>query len=80
MLLIALLFKKDIDQHEINVLSTIADKLTRSDNDADDTIRSFGTPKYGLPISLHNWTLNPYVDHMLGFDIVEDIKNNNFHV
>ena len=63
-----------------NVLSTIADTLTRSDDDADNTIKSFGTPKYGLPTSLHNWTLNPYVDHMLGFYIVDDIKNNNFHV
>ena len=63
-----------------NGLSTIADKLTRSDDEADDVIRSFGTPKYGLPTSLHNWTLNPFVDHMLGFDIVQDIKNNNFHV
>ena len=63
-----------------NALSTIADKLTRSDDDADDVIRGFGKPKYGLPTSLHNWTLNPYVDHMLGFDIVDDIKNNNFHV
>ena len=63
-----------------NALSTIADKLTRSDDDADDVIRGFGKPKYGLPTSLHNWTLNPYVDHMLGFDILDDIKNNNFHV
>ena len=62
------------------VLATIADKLTRADDDAKEVVKSFGPPKSGLPMSLHKWTLNPHFDQMLGFDILSDIENNRFFV